>query len=188
MGQPSPEWGHFLEPLEAGGALFDPGAHAIALALALAGSDAVGVSAELRSERPDGADDNATVHLRFADGLVALVQVTWRAERPVWDLQAASDEHVTRVELLPLVTVELDGEDATPEPTDPLTDFGYVTQLDGMCGVRERRGGRLCPLGFGRLVLDVLCAAYASAGAGGDEVAVPFTGPRDRTPLELWRS
>ena len=40
---------------------------------------------------------------------------------------------------------------------------------------------------FGRTVLDIVCAAYASAAAGGADVAVPFTGPRDRTPLQLWR-
>jgi predicted dehydrogenase len=187
MGQPAPDWGHFTEPLEAGGVLFDLGAHAVALALALAGSDPVAASAELRSERADGADDDATLRLRFTDGLVAVIEASWRAEHPVWDLQAAADDRVTRVELLPQIAVELDGEDATPESTDPLSDFGYVTELDGIVGVRERRGGRVCPVGFGRLVLDVLCAAYASAGAGGDEVAVPFAGRRDLTPLQLWR-
>ena len=187
MGQPAPDWGHFLEPLTAGGVLFDLGSHGVALALALAGSDAVSVSAELRSDREDGADDDATLRIRFADGLVGIVEASWRAERPVWDLQAAAEDRVTRVELLPQVAVELDGEDATPEPTNPLADFGYVDQIDGVLGVRERRGGRVCPLGFGRLVLDVLCAAYASAGAGGSEIELPFAGPRDRTPLQLWR-
>jgi predicted dehydrogenase len=186
-GQPAPDWGHFLEPLEAGGVLFDLGCHGVALALALAGSEPVAVSADLRSDRADGADDDATARIRFADGLVGVVEASWRAERPVWDFQAAADDRVTRVELLPQVAVELDGEDATPEPTNPLADFGYVDQIDGLLGVLERRGGRVCPLGFGRLVLDVVCAAYASAGAGGDEVDLPFTGPRDRTPLQLWR-
>jgi hypothetical protein len=40
---------------------------------------------------------------------------------------------------------------------------------------------------FGREVLEVLCAGYASAAERGAEVAVPFRGPRDRTPLALWR-
>jgi hypothetical protein len=40
---------------------------------------------------------------------------------------------------------------------------------------------------FGRLVLDVVCAAYTSARTGAPE-AVPFTGPRDRTPHQLWRA
>ena len=38
----------------------------------------------------------------------------------------------------------------------------------------------------GRLILDIVCAAYWSAGHGGDPEPVPFTGPRDRIPLELW--
>jgi predicted dehydrogenase len=187
LGQPAPDWGHFAEPLEAGGVLFDLGAHGVALALALAGSEPVAASATLHSDRADGADDDATLRLRFADGLVAVVEATWRAEHPVWDLQAAAADRVARVELLPQIAVALDGEDATPEPTDPLSDFGYVAEDDGVVGVLERRGGRVCPVGFGRLVLDVLCAAYASAGAGGEEVAVPFGGRRDVTPLELWR-
>jgi hypothetical protein len=40
---------------------------------------------------------------------------------------------------------------------------------------------------FGREVLDVVCAAYASAGRGSVLVSVPFAGSRSRTPLELWR-
>ena len=48
-------------------------------------------------------------------------------------------------------------------------------------------GIALCGAAFGRVVLDVVCAAYASAGAGGTEVPLPFSGRRDRTPLELWR-
>jgi len=39
---------------------------------------------------------------------------------------------------------------------------------------------------FGRLILDIVCAAYRSAGHGGTSESVPFTGPRDKTPLELW--
>ncbi len=188
--QPAPTWGHFAEPLVAGGALFDLGAHPVALALAFARSTPVGVRARLSSGRDDGADDDASVRLRFSNGLVAEIEVSWRAEHPVWDLQAAADERVVRVELLPNIAVEVDGEDITPEPTDPLSDFGYVGQLRGIVDVMAGRGGRVCPLGFGRLVLDVICGAYASAGSGGldgPEVPLPFSGPRDLTPLELWR-
>lgn len=187
--QPTPTWGHFAEPLVAGGALFDLGAHPIALALAFARSEPVGVRARLESARDDGADDNASVRLRFADGLVAEIEASWLASVPVWDMQASTAEHVARVELLPNIAVEFDGQDATPEPTDPLSDFGYVGQLRGILDVVAGRGGRVCPLGFGRLVLDVICGAYLSAGSGGldgPEVPLPFNGPRDRTPLQLW--
>ena len=40
---------------------------------------------------------------------------------------------------------------------------------------------------FGRFVLDVTAAAYASAGRGGSPELLPFRGSRDRTPLQLWR-
>jgi hypothetical protein len=40
---------------------------------------------------------------------------------------------------------------------------------------------------FGRLVLEIACAGYASARDGGALVTVPFSGRRDQTPLELWR-
>jgi hypothetical protein len=36
-------------------------------------------------------------------------------------------------------------------------------------------------------VLEVICAAYASAGAAGTEIRLPFDGDRALTPLELWR-
>lgn len=186
--QPAPDWGHFLEPLTAGGVLFDLGPHALALALAFAGSEPVGVSCDLASNRADGADDLATVALRFADGLTAELQISWRAESPSWEFEAAGDGLVVRMELLPLMVLELNGEPATPAATTPLEDFGYVPQLAGLIDVVGGRGGRLCPLGFGRLVLEVICAGYQSAGHGGAEVPLPYAGPRDVVPLALWRS
>ena len=41
---------------------------------------------------------------------------------------------------------------------------------------------------FGRDVLQVVCAAYCVGGRSGEEVALPFAGRRDLTPLELWRT
>ena len=40
---------------------------------------------------------------------------------------------------------------------------------------------------FGREVLQVVLAGYERAGLEGNSVPLPFSGPRDRTPLELWR-
>jgi hypothetical protein len=40
---------------------------------------------------------------------------------------------------------------------------------------------------FGREVLQVVLGAYTSAGRSGATVPMPFTGARDRTPLQLWR-
>jgi predicted dehydrogenase len=185
--QPAPDWGHFLEPLTDGGVLLDLGPHAIALALAFAGREPVGISCELASNRADGADDLAAVRIRFADGLIGELQISWRGESPSWEFEAAGEGLVVRMELLPLMVLELNGEPATPPATTPLEDFGYVPQLAGLIDVVGGRGGRLCPLGFGRLVLEVICAGYQSAGRGGVEVALPYAGPRDVVPLALWR-
>jgi predicted dehydrogenase len=187
--QPAPDWGHFAQPLAVGGVLFDLGPHPISLVLALAASAPVGVSAQLRSTRDDGADDDATVSIRFGSGLVAQVVVSWTSDQVVWDLQSASGTGVLRVELLPEILVEHNGEPiALPGPRhqvpDPrLEQFGYVDQLADLLG--DAPGGQ--DVHAARQVLEVICAAYASAGEGGSEVTLPFTGDRTRTPMQLWR-
>jgi len=77
-----------------------------------------------------------------------------------------------------------------PEPTAAIPvieQFGYLGQLRAL--VDDVGAGRRPSMSaaFGRDVLQVVCAAYASAGRSGEEVALPFTGRRDLTPLELWR-
>jgi predicted dehydrogenase len=186
--QPPPDWGHFGRPMTNGGVLFDLGPHPVALALGAADEPVVAVSAELSSTREDGADDDAAVELRFASGLVATVLVSWTADEVAWDLQAASDTGVLRLELLPEVLLEHDGEPvALPtrhEVPDPrLEQLGYVDQLLDL--VEGSDTGQTAAQG--REVLEVICAAYASAAAGGDEVSLPFAGPRDATPMQLWR-
>lgn len=187
--QPPPDWGHFTEPLTAGGVLFDLGPHPLSLVLALAGAAPVAVSAQLGSTRDDGADDDAEVSVRFDSGLVADVVVSWTSEQVVWDLQAASDTAVLRLELLPEVLVEHDGEPvpipaARHQVPDPrLEQFGYVDQLADLIG--EQPGGQ--DVEAARAVLEVICAAYTSAGRGGTEVPLPFTGDRGATPMQLWR-
>jgi predicted dehydrogenase len=102
---------------------------------------------------------------------------------------------VVRAELLPVAALEHDGDPvalpAAPLPTgvDPnVGALGYVEQMRAL--ERAVRAGERPPgapgAEFGRRVLEVVCGAYASAGSGGP-VPLPFAGPRDRTPLELWR-
>lgn len=186
--QPPPTWGHFTQPLDVGGVLYDLGPHALALALGLAGEACVGVTAALSSTRDDGADDAADVALRFVSGLVATVEVSWVADDTVWEAQAASDSGVLRLELLPEVLLEHDGEPVPValrhggEPS--LEQFGYVDQLLDLVADGDRPGQTVHEA---RTVLEVICAAYRSAGLGGDEVPLPFTGDRELTPLQLWK-
>ena len=190
--QGRPDWGDFLTAGWGGGALFDLGVHPLAVALLAATPAAV---VEVRATL-DGADDidvdeHAEVELRFDSGLVGSVVASWRETSPVWDLQAASSTSVVRAELIPAITLEHDGEVIDlPAPREgvipQLEAFGYIDQLQAAVDASNGEPS-IMDAEFGRLVLDVVCAAYASAARGGDGITVPFQGPRDRTPLELWR-
>jgi predicted dehydrogenase len=192
--QPRPTWGDFLTEGWGGGVLFDLGVHPLALALLLAApARPVEVRAVLDGAADHPVDEHAEVTIRFASDAYARVVASWRgAEQPVWDVQASSPEGVVRLELLPTITLERDGVEvplpAVPEGVPaPLVDLGYVGQLSTFA--RDLTSGAPPALGaaFGRSVLDVTCAAYASAGQGGDWVDLPFQGDRNSTPLELWR-
>ncbi len=189
--QGPPDWGAFFEPERGGGALFDLGAHPIALVLRAAPGRAIGVRAALTTAPGRAVDDEATVEVDFDDGLTAHVQVSWRSEEVRWDLQAAADQGVVRLELVPNLGVERDGDELALVPPSyaevpQLEQMGYAAQLaSATADVAEGRHPEI-GAAFGRAVLDVVCGAYRSAGRGGATEPLPFTGPRDRTPHELW--
>ena len=196
-----PDWGDFLTAGWGGGVLFDLGVHPLAVVLLLAApARPVAVRARLEGAPDIEVDDHAEVVLTFAhpDGtrFDAQLTVSWRQphDEGVWDLQAASPTGVLRIELLPHLDLEVDGEPVAlpPERTDlpsPLLErMGYVGQLDDL--LADHRAGRQPEMGapFARDVLDVVCAAYASAGHEGTPEPLPFAGDRTRTPLQLWRA
>lgn len=187
-----PSWGEFLDPARGGGVLFDLGAHPIALALLLAGDDEPRrVECTLSSSDDVTVDDHAVATIEFASGLVARIEASWRSPDLAWDLQASSASGVVRADLLPLVDLEHDGEPVAlpPERSDidlRLSRLGFLEEhlelarvIDGGTTAMDAR--------FGRAVLEVICGAYASAGIGGASTPLPFTGPRDRTPHQLWK-
>lgn len=191
--QGRPDWGDHLEPSWGGGALFDLGVHAVTLALlAAAPARVTAVEAQLLAGGGLELDDDATVTLAFESGLRAEVRATWRAAAPTWEAQAASPAGAVRLELVPHPSVELNGAPIvlpTPPPglaSPQLHHLGYVAQLQALTA--DIDAGRPPTPGpqLGRHVLDIVCAAYVSARTGREE-PVPFTGPRDRTPLQLWR-
>jgi predicted dehydrogenase len=191
--QGRPDWGDHLEPSWGGGALFDLGVHAIVLALlAAAPARVTAVEAELNASAGFELDDDATLTLVFDSGLRGEVRATWRAPVPTWEAQAASTDGAVRLELVPHPSVEVNGVPvALPSPPPGLASpqlyhLGYVAQLEALSADIE--AGRPPTPGpqLGRHVLEIVCAAYTSARTGREE-PVPFTGPRDRTPLQLWR-
>ena len=201
---PRPTWGDFLEPSWGGGCLFDLGAHPIALALLAAGEDTpVAVRAQL-SPAPDliaddrAVDDHAIVDLEFSSGLRAHLEVSWRDTSTTWDLQASSATGVVRCDLLPTIGLEHDGEPirvpSAPEKVDDCVhDLGYIAQFEEIRRAAAAPGslsahmiGPAMDAEFGRRVLEIICAAYSSAAREGHPASLPFTGPRTRTPAELW--
>jgi predicted dehydrogenase len=192
--QSRPTWGDFLTEDWGGGVLFDLGVHPLAVALLMAApAYPVEVRAELEGADDHPVDEHAELRLRFDSGLDARVISSWRGDEaaPIWDALASSPHGVVRLELLPEIRLERDGtEAALPDGRDgvprQLEELGYLAQLESFAD--DLRDGRPPELGaaFGRSVLDVVCAAYWSAGQDGAWVPRPFEGPRDRSPLELW--
>jgi predicted dehydrogenase len=162
--------------------------------LAAAPARPVAVRATIDGSRTGAhpSDEHAEVRLRFDSGLEATVVSSWRGGPvPSWTAQAASASSVVQLELNPTITLERMGEPivlpaATVEPPQ-VEGFGYVEQLRALLAL-DRRSTAMT-VDFGRHVLDIVCAAYWSAGpCSGEWVELPFAGPRNRTPLELWRS
>src|SRR5690606_30956777 len=181
----APAWG--------GGAAFDLGVHALAVAVLMAApARVVAVEADLGTPDDLEVDDDAALTLHFDTGLRALVRASCAVGAPVWEAQAASPTSAVRLELVPSPSVELNGRALRLPPppggllTDQLHHLGYLPQLEALAA--DARTGRAPAVGpaFGRLLLEIECAAHTAARTGEAE-AVPFSGPRDRTPRQLWR-
>ncbi len=190
--QARPVWGGFLTPEWGGGSLFDLGAHPLALVVLLGRpATVIQVSARLVIGADCDTDEHADVELTFSDGARGRVVASWQAgPGPVWDVQKASETGVVRAEIFPRPLLEADGEEiplGAPGPEDFVTDYGYVGQLAALCDTMERGDRPLMDAVFGREILDITCAAYASARNGRPQ-AVPFTGSRSASPWALWRT
>lgn len=191
--QPRPSWGDFLTESWGGGVLFDLGAHPLAVALLLAApAQPVEVRASIEGADDHPVDEHAEVLVRFDSDLHARVVASWRGGAPTWDAQVSCPDGVVRFELLPEVLLERNGTavrlPGVPDGVPPqLEQMGYLAQMESFAVDLAQRRQPEVGAAFGRRILDVTAAAYSSAGTGGDWVALPFAGPRDRTPLQLWR-
>ncbi len=181
-----------------GGALFDVGSHPLAIMLTLAQQDQP-VAVQARFERrvssaPDAVEDLAEVQLQFASGARGYLMVSTTAEDPQWDLQVATEDSTLRLELLPHPHLELHGVDRPSRPRrfegiepSQLETFGYLDQAwENGRDLLLHPGPAWLGATFGRYVLDVVCAAYRSAGSGHPET-LPFSGPRHLTPWQQWQ-
>ncbi|MSO87558.1 MAG: Gfo/Idh/MocA family oxidoreductase [Acidimicrobiia bacterium] len=192
--QGRPSWGDFLNEDWGGGVLFDLGVHPLAVALVLAAPAVpVEVRATLVGAADHPVDEHAEVTIHFDTGLLARVTASWRhADSPLWDAQISAPDGVVRMELLPRALLERNGVEVPLPGTSQgvpaqLEEFGYLQQIESFAlDLQEHRAPTLGPA-FGRSVLDLVCAAYASAGQASAWVDLPFRGSRHQTPLQLWR-
>jgi predicted dehydrogenase len=191
-----PEWGGFTTDEWGGGALFDLGVHPLSVALLLANAAGEGtpvsVRATLRGGEGHDSDEHAEVVVTYASGLHVRVESSWQhGPLPLWDTQVASASGVLRAELLPSPQLEHNGQTvdlpAATIPVPQIEQFGYLAQMRALATDIEHGTTPLMSASFGRFVLDVVCAAYRSAGRDGEPEPLPFSGARDRTPLQLWR-
>lgn len=192
--QSRPTWGDFLTSGWGGGVLFDLGVHPLAVALLLAApAQPVEVRATLEGAPDHPVDEHAEVLLAFDTGLVARIVASWRGgSTPTWDAQASSPHGVVRMELLPELLLERNGVEVPVSstltgPLAQLEQLGYLDQMRTFAADLAHHRRPEVGAALGRRVLDVVCGAYASAGRGGAWIELPFDGPRDRTPLQLWQ-
>ena len=189
-----PTWGDFTSDAWGGGALFDLGVHPVALAVLTAGANGAGpvtsVRATLRGGEGHNSDEHAEVELTFRSGLVGRVVSSWQSEAQIWDVQMSSATGVVRVEFWPSPTLEHNGEPvslpASDLPVPFIEDLGYLGQLGAFADDLAAGVAPFMDVPFGRMILDIVCAAYWSAGHGSAPEPVPFTGERNKTPLQLW--
>ena len=184
------EWG--------GGALFDLGVHPLAVALLAVGqrersarfapSSAGGRRARLRRTRRGVARVRERAHS---------VQrgPSWQAgPEPLWDAQAASGHRGRAGRDLPGAVARTQrGTGRTPAPPAPtvaiLDQAGYLGQLAAFADDLDSGRPPMMDARFGRRVLELVAGGVRRPPDGGGEtVELPFNGPRDHTPLELWRN
>jgi predicted dehydrogenase len=190
--QALPQWGDSTKPGWGGGALFDLGAHPLAIAMMLGRPATVTkVSATLRAGDTTGIDEYGEVELTFSTGLKARVVASWQAgPGPIWDAQASSSRGVVRAEIMPTPSLERNGSEIqltkVTSVVPSMEQFGYVGQLRALISAMKSGTSPVMSMHFGREVLEVTSAAYFSARHDGRAVWVPFNGTRLRTPHELW--
>src|SRR6056297_380029 len=178
-----------------GGALFDVGVHPVGLAVRTATEAGAGRPVSLSAVIVDAGTrrEHGTIKLRFESGLTATISAGWQPDAtPDWDLQASSAGAVLRADFHPTPGLEHNGD---PVPIGPpvrasgpslVDDYGYAPQLKRFwTNIRTCRPVPATSR-LGRQVLDVICAAHWSAGRNAMDVPLPFAGPRDRTPAELF--
>ncbi len=191
--------------LSGGGVLMDMGCHSIAFARWVYDNAPIeSVYAELGTHVHGGrtrGEDHSLCVVRFSDGRVAVAENSWARAGGVDDrAEIYGSEGLTVADLLrgsSLVTYSQPGYGYAVEKAETTRgwtftmfeetwNYGFPQEMAHF--VRCVRGDEQPRLtgDDGRAVLEVICAAYASAGTG-QRVSLPFAGAGGaKKPIDLW--
>jgi predicted dehydrogenase len=177
---PMPQWLP-LESAEYGGAaVFDGAPHLIELVRLLLGRPrATRVTATLDA-RGSQVDLAATLQVDFEGGAHASITVDLVSEAT----EVTARAHGVELRLAPDVELRARGRMVAVDagPPHSWTALGYAGQMRALFGAEPVRAG----VHDGLAVMEIIAAAYLSAGRGAP-VPLPYEGPLDCTPLQLWR-
>ena len=192
-GGPYSPW-FFARADAGGGALMDMGCHGIEALRFVFGRPAVrAVSARLATTLhadKTSLDDDAVVTLELADGAVLVSESSWAVKSGMQStLEVHGADGTLFVDLMGETGLRLaksDGGAVTRPMVDPLYEHGYVGELAHF--VAAANGAPCEETGEdGRAVLEILLAAYASAGQGGRAIPLPFRPSGAALPVDLWK-
>jgi predicted dehydrogenase len=192
-GGPYSPW-FFTREDAGGGALMDMGCHGIeALRFVFERPQVAAVSARLATTvhaDKTSLDDDAVVTLELASGAVLVSESSWAVKSGMQStLEVHGSDGTLFVDLMGETGLRLakkDGGATTRPMVDPLYEHGYVGELAHF--VAAEIGAPCEESGEdGRAVLEILLAAYASAGQGGRAIALPFRPSGAPLPVELWK-
>lgn len=182
-----------------GGVLMDLACHSIECVRWLLGKpQARQISADLHTFDRGRTDleDHAVLQLEFDGGVRALCEASWVLEGGMQStLEIWGTAGTLRVDLLAETGLRIFSREGSPElglargwsatAVDPVAEAGYAGELGHFLEC-FRRGETPSETGEdGLAVLEILCAAYASAGSG-QVVALPFHPPPLERAVDLW--
>jgi len=200
-----PHAAHFWDVKRSGGGVtMDMGCHAIEFFRWMLGRPPVAsvyaqMSTAVHGDKTEG-DDNALIILEFAGGAIGMAEESWTKPGGMDDrAEVHGSDGVAYANLLQgnsILTYSRAGYDYAVEKAgttrgwsftiyEELWNYGFPQEFAHFVDCVQNDAPPLVTGEDGRAVLEVIMAAYASAGSG-RKIALPFASTA-ATPWELWR-
>ena len=198
---PHSRW--FYEPeYSGGGVLMDMGCHALAWFLWMnKGAKPISVTSKLQRvlHKSTDAEDNTVVIVEFDNGVIGIAEDSWARHGGMDDrIEVYGTEGVSYADLFQgnsALTYSRKGYGYAAEKAETTTGWtftmfeeafnqGYPHELKHFIECVRENKEPVCGGEMGRLVMEMLYAAYAS-GKSGAKVMLPFTAKVEK-PIDLW--